>query len=406
MSGFGASSKIKLANSPSVDAFARLRTSYPESIFESSLQYNENPLVWDTYTEGNGSTLHIGDESALEMIVGANAGDLVIRQSFQYHRYQPGKSQMILATGNMGDPKNNVRKRIGYFDGYDGLFFQQDGYINSVVLRDRNGGIVDTVIPQSQWNLDKLDGTGASKIVLDLSSAQIFAIDFEWLGVGRIRFGFNLGGDLIYCHEILNANIIDTTYMSTANLPIRYEIENVNNTTSQTVMKQLCSTVVSEGGFDNDKGFDFSISTGISGATISTRASVLTIRPKNIINGQKNRSNIIPLSFEIYTESNPVFYEVVYKGAVTSANWTNVNNNSLTEYSTTVNTVTGGVVISSGFVPTASGNKGSLSAGIINQKISLNSNILGTAADQLSIVCTSFSNSATVRASINFKERY
>lgn len=406
MSGFGISGKITSANSSSVDAFSRWRTSDPEAIFESQLQYDDQPLVWETAIEGAGATLHVAEESALELTVGTAMGDSVVRQTFQYCRYQPGKSQTVLMTGAIGAPKDNVRQRLGYFDGYDGLYFQQDGYTLSVVLRDRNGGITNTVIPQSEWNIDKLNGNGASQITVDISMSQIFCIDFQWLGVGRVRFGFMFGGDIVYCHEINNSNMRDTTYMSTANLPVRYEIENTDNTTSATTIKQICSTVVSEGGVEEDKGFDHAASTGITGASISTRESVLSIRPKDIFGGVKNRGAIIPLDFELFVETQAIFFEIVYKGAVSSASWSSVGTNSIAEFSTTNDTVTGGEVIASGFVAAAAGKRSSLAAGALSFKPSLNSDILGDAQDELSIVCTALTGTAVVRASIVFKERF
>lgn len=406
MSGFGSGSRISAADGPSIDAFSRWRISSPETIFESQMQYDDQPLVWETKTEGAGSTLNIDDESALEMTVGTTSGDSVIRQTFQYFRYQPGKSQMILITGNMGEAKDNVLKRIGYFDGYDGLFFEQDGYTLNVVVRDRNGGIIDTAFEQSQWNLDKLDGSGPSGIVIDTSKSQIFIIDFQWLGVGRVRFGFDLDGEITYCHQVLNANIRETTYMSSANLPIRYEIVNTDDTTSSTTMKQICSAVISEGGLDNDKGIDRSASTGITGANISSRESVLSIRPKDIFNGIKNRGNIIPLDFELYVESQAVFFEIVYRGTVSGASWSSVGSNSITEFSTTNSTVSGGEVLASGFVPAASGKRSALASGALTVKVSLNSDIDGDAQDELSIVCTALTGTAVVYASIVFKERF
>jgi hypothetical protein len=54
----------------------------------------------------------------------------------------------------------------------------------------------ETVVPQTNWNIDKLDGTGISGITLDISKAQILWMDIEWLGLGTVRIGFVINGNL------------------------------------------------------------------------------------------------------------------------------------------------------------------------------------------------------------------
>jgi hypothetical protein len=409
MTGFGSLSGIEAKDSGSVDAFARWRTSEPVTIFESQLQYDEQPILWETSLTGGASTSFLTDESSLELTCGTADGDSVIRQTYQYYRYQPGKAQHIICTGVFGDAKANVEKRIGYFDGYNGVFFEQTGVDVNVVLRSFTSGMaLDTVVSQADWNVDKLDGTGKSGITLDSTKAQIFIIDLQWLGAGRVRFGVVIGGKINYCHYIQNSNLIDSVYMTTANLPVRYEISNVGAVASSTSMKQICSTVTSEGGLEIDKGIDRSVNNGTTGQSISTRASVLSVRPKDLFGGVKNRGNIIPLDISIFTQTESVFYEIIYRGAVTGASWSGVDSNSITEVSTTSNTVTGGIVVASGYALAGGppGQSTGFAAGDISFRYSLGSDILGDAQDELSVVCTSLSATATVYASISFKERF
>ena len=82
----------------------------------------------------------------------------------------------------------------------------------------------DLRIPQSQWNLDKCDGTGPSGYNLDLSKMQMFYIDYSWYGAGFVRWGFRgATGDVIYCHKLPNNNLNTEAYMRSGNLPARYE---------------------------------------------------------------------------------------------------------------------------------------------------------------------------------------
>ena len=93
----------------------------------------------------------------------------------------------------------------------------------------------DTKIPQSQWNIDKCDGTGPSGYNIDLAKMQMFYIDYSWYGAGFIRWGFRgPTGDVIYCHKLINNNVNTEAYMRSGNLPARYESESLPPTTKIT----------------------------------------------------------------------------------------------------------------------------------------------------------------------------
>jgi hypothetical protein len=85
----------------------------------------------------------------------------------------------------------------------------------------------DFRFPQSQWNIDKCDGTGASGFNVDLTKIQMFYIDYSWYGAGAIRFGFkNNRGEIIYAHRITNNNLLLNTeaWMRSGNMCARYEV--------------------------------------------------------------------------------------------------------------------------------------------------------------------------------------
>ena len=168
--------------------------------------------------------------------------------------YQPGKGLLVLATFVMADAKTNLRQRVGYFGTQNGVYFQLNNTTKSFILRSYVGGSVDDTsrkVDQSAWNGDKLDGTGASGLTLDLTKPQILWMDFEWLGVGNVRCGFIINGLYIVCHTYQTANVYGTSvYMTTATLPVRYEITNTGTTASSSSLKQICSSVVSEAGFE------------------------------------------------------------------------------------------------------------------------------------------------------------
>lgn len=87
---------------------------------------------------------------------------------------------------------------------------------------------INTRYPQSSWNIDKMDGTGASGFNLDLTKMQMFYIDYTWYGAGAIRFGFkNNRGEVIYAHRIPNNNVNTEAYIRSGNLPARYETNTI-----------------------------------------------------------------------------------------------------------------------------------------------------------------------------------
>jgi hypothetical protein len=90
---------------------------------------------------------------------------------------------------------------------------------------------VDTVIPQSQFNIDRLDGTGPSGYNIDLTKMQMFYIDYSWYGAGFIRWGVRAtDGNVIYCHKLINNNQNYLAYMRSGNLPGRYETNTFSKT--------------------------------------------------------------------------------------------------------------------------------------------------------------------------------
>jgi hypothetical protein len=269
--GEGAPVSVSYDDSPSLDAFGRLRTSEPETLFDSKSLYSEaTSTYWSEELNGTGATALDLANSCINMDVSAN-GDYAIRQTRQRFNYQPGKSQLWFFTGIM-TPTASTVQRIGCFHGgiaspfnvLDGLCFEANGETMRVV--NYKGGSVLQAADQDSWNLDTMDGNGASGITVDWTKAQIFMIDYEWLGVGRVRLGLNIDGKTYYVHEFLNANSVTNVYMRSPNQPIRYEIRSTGGTAT---LKEICASVQSEGGF-NPAGLQAQVGMGNSTITIGT----------------------------------------------------------------------------------------------------------------------------------------
>jgi len=317
----GATIKI---NDEQQDAFGRIRVSEPHTIFDAKFTYGTEEGLYFTSISGSGSATFLPDESAWLLSVGTAAGDKVVRETYRSFLYLPGKSHSITQTGVLGAPKANVRQQIGYFDDSDGVYFEQEiDSICIVLSASVTGSVQKSRIIQANWNRDKLDGSGPSGITIDPSKAQIFVIDFQWLGVGRVRYGFNIAGKNVYCHEINNANNVETTYMRTAQLPLRYVIENTGITASATSMRQICSTVVSEGGY-NLSGPSFSFYSGDTPISlpVSTNTIVASFRMRPVVGGHSNRSVAQFLAMDIIPSADrPLHYSFIINPTLTGDNF-------------------------------------------------------------------------------------
>jgi hypothetical protein len=352
----------------SLDAFGRLRIAQPYTLFDSQNRYGKDPQFDETLTTGGTST-YVATESSVDLAVTTSSGSKVVRQTSRVFPYQPGKSLEVLATFVMNEGKDNLRQRVGYFNTDNGVFFQVDGTTKSFVLRTNTSGTPsDTrTVNQANWNGDKLDGTGPSGLTLDITKAQILYMDFEWLGVGSVRCGFVINGEFIVCHTFNNANDIDKVYMTTAILPVRYEIENTDTTDSASTMTQICSSVISEGGYDQKSALSWARRTTVLTGVTTSFVPIVSIRLKSTNLG----AVVIPSIFNAIPIGSTLDYEVVLiKNPTLSGtpSWNSVNTN--VEMDETANGLTGGDVVYSTYV--SGSNQGSgLAAGDIDYNFAL-----------------------------------
>lgn len=395
------------------DAFGRKRVSDPINVFDNTFQYGLNELVWFREENGTGSITHLPNESTVQLEVDTASGDLRALQSKKYLRYEPGKSQLIMQSFVFGAGEGNCIKKVGYFDSENGIYFQQKDNTYSIVKRSYTSGTVEEeVVDQVDWD-DPMDGTGASEVDFDGTKAQLLVIDFEWLSVGRVRIGFVNEGKIYYVHEFKHANIINSAYMTTANLPIRYEIQNDGTTTNANTMKAICVSVVSEGGQEYANTYPFSVSNGITQISVSARRPILSIRPKGTFNSITNRIELLFKQAEVVAQSNDAFVEIIYNGTLTTADtettptWDDVNiDNSSVEYNVDADEIADGIVIDTFTAPAGSGQARSLSQKDIESKLPLVIDIDGNNPIPLSIVVTPYSASSDVSGTLSWDEVY
>ena len=334
-----------------VDAFGRLRVGLPQTLLDSKMLYDKLPQLYDEVVSGSATSTFVPGDSLVAMQTAAS-GDYAIRQTYSRFNYQPGKS-MLAALTFVAEPQTNVIKRIGLFQGAsaapytptDGLYLEITSTGATFNITKTAGTSGTTTVPQSAWNIDPLNGAGSS----GLSIGQIFALDYEWLGLGRVRFGFYLEGKLYYAHEVTNLNILSVPYLTSPNQPVRYEIRQTG--AGSGTLKQICASVANEGS-PEEIGLATTASTS---ATITTQSNTMT--PILAIRGRPSTANLALLlkDFSVYNTTNNVDTRfVLYRNPTISGGSLSFiqadNNNMDYALGSTTLSVSGGYELASGFV--------------------------------------------------------
>ena len=395
--------------STSTDAFGRLRTSDSFTLFDSTLRFGDDPREWSYSNTAGTSVTNVVHQSSISMNIGTGSGDLVVRQTKKYFNYQPGKSLLFLNTGVMDTPKTNLRQRIGNFNSNNGIYFEANNTTQYIVLRSRAVGntVVNNVVPQSQWNVDTLDGSNnasnPSGIELDPSKVQIHWADVEWLGAGSVRAGYVINGQFILCHAFHHANISNSSYMTTASLPIRYEIENTGVTASSSRLLHICNSVISEGGYTPTVQTR-AVGTALDGLAMTQNA----YKPLISIRLKQNREGaiVVPSEFEVYgLQNTPFSYQVIQNPTITGGSWVSLGEDSHVEYNVTAtaNTVGGDVLLQGMFIGGTAAQPVHIDLKGLNHSYQLRIDLNGT-EEILCIAAKSTTNNDDALASIVWSE--
>lgn len=330
------------------DAFGRLRISQPFTIFDSQHRYQENDK-WSTVTGVSGTTTYRANESVVDLNVTTRSGDYIYRETKRVFPYQPGKSFLNMTSFVFASGKANLRQRVGLFSAQNGIFFEQDGTQNYLVLRSYvSGAVNETKVAQSNWNVDAFNGSGPTGRVLDTTKANILWMDIEWLGVGDVRVGFVVDGHMEVAHVFHNDNQNASSYMTTAILPLRQEIQNLGTTASSSTAKQICATVASEGGYE---GFSrrYNISLGTTEKTLTATGVIYPVISLRLPSSRLD-AVIVPSNLNaIVTSNQNVQYRVLLNPTLSGASWT-AHYNGNAEYDLTASGLTGGTDIIGGYI--------------------------------------------------------
>lgn len=349
-----------------VDAFGRARISNPITLFDSFHRYQDNGRLSTANTAGTTVT-HDANSSSIICSIGTANGQYVYRESSRVFAYQPGKSLQILQTYVMAPAQTGLRQRYGYFGTQNGIFIEQDDHNLYFVIRNSSTSTIqENRVAQADWNIDMLDGSNSpgwaetlpsanrnpSGLTLDMSKAQIMFMDIEWLGLGTVRCGFVINGRFIHCHSFHHSNLITSPYMGTACLPVRCEIENTAETGNTSNLRIVCSTVISEGGYElrgRPKTIGQSANAGYDLAVADTWYPVAAIRLKS----ERQDGIVVPKDIHIGASSasgSVIKYKIVVGANVSGGLWISAGDDSSVQYNINASSYTGGTDFISGFV--------------------------------------------------------
>lgn len=346
-----------------IDAFGRGRVSMPYTLGDYKHLYGLDPNFIDYKVNGGDVAFQV-NQACARLSTTSNPSSRIVHQTKFYHHYMPGKSQVILSSFNFYAATANVTKRTGYFDDNNGIFLEQagNGTLTWVVRSYVTGAPTERRTAQSQWSEDKCDGTGPSGFNIDITKTQLIWMDFQWLGVGRVRCGFVHDGQYVLAHEFNNSNNLATVYLSNPNLPVRCEMLNTGETTGA-YFDQICSTVISEGGYV-EAGQDWAVTNTPRLLTSGSTLPIMAIRLKNTFRTYQNRMIVRMGNLNMFSDGENIKWRLIKlpdSSQLTETTWTSVDDDSGVEYNVDATAFTDGDEIDNGWV--GASTQGSQKAG-------------------------------------------
>lgn len=318
--------------SPVFGSFGSLLVGTQSIIRGYHFPYDTMDEYFWTQTSGTASQTLEANSGCNLLTTGTVDGDMVSRTTHYYHPYRPGVGHITEFSVRIGDSgKANVVRRWGYYDDNDGAFWELDGTTLNAVLRSSVSGVVtERRVAQAAFNESSLTGADEDDFNMDITAGNIFQIDFQWLGAGRVRFSvLDQYGQKKGAHTFLNVGdpAISFPYMRTASLPVRYEQFNNGAAASSSEMRVNCISVVHSDPHP-PKGKFFTNYTGLKTITLGSEVPVLVYRPALTYKGHTNRTISLPINFTYINTTNTGGGHVVFRvygapdaSGLTGATW-------------------------------------------------------------------------------------
>lgn len=404
---------VKFAEGPALDAFGRLRVSVPNTKFAGQQTYDSQPLLWDHPVSGTGDASYSTNRSSTILSTGGTAaGARAMRQSKVYERYTPGQSFQVKMSAVFlysGTHAGASQTGVWYGDDDNGIGCIHTASGFSLVRRTKTSGTVqEEIVPQTSWKFDKMNGTGVSKKNLDATKSQIFVIDVQWLGVGRVRCGFQIDGIFHFVHEFLHANVIQGVYTQSMNLPVRYEVINKDATGANVAMEAICCSVEGEGssGSAEDAGYTFCATNDYNLISVPSTGYVpiLSIRLSDLFNSKPYHGHVQLDHIGSIVQTNAVHAKILFNPTLTGASWASNGSHTGVDKDVAASGYTGGIELGCDYWAAGSTNVRAANDTSIRNILLLGKTYAGV-SDIITVVGRALSGTATVGVSLNYIEQ-
>lgn len=388
----------------SEDSFGRIKTAPPKLLFDSSFQYSLQDKVF-IRDEQNGATIaHDPTRASVVLTCSNTVGSRARFRSRNYFPYSPAFTNTVIGSFCFHSSTENVIKRIGMYDEKNGFIIQVSGNDFQLAIRSSiSGTSTDTIVNQSNWNIDKMDGSGdhatnPSGILLDVTRQQIFFFEYQWLGSGRVIFSFVIDGFRYNVHEFNHANILTSLYSQTGTLPIQAEI--IGNGVSDYFEFTCCS--LASNGATAQHGHLHSASNYTTPKPMPTTGTVYpVISIRKSVNYTDIPVQILDMN-AFSTTQDDFLVQIIHKGTLTGANWVSIPN-SFCEQDISATSITGGDVVAQFYM------KGNLQA---SEKLELISkfwdlflgNDFNGNSEVMTMTAIPLTNNASMYGIISYKE--
>ena len=395
---------LSIRDGANLDAFSRLRASSPGFVFDAQFTYNLLPFRVEMVTSGTGATIaHDPTNRCAKLDFAATPnGGTAYAQTYEFFRYQPGRSQLIFAGFNFRAKVASVTKFVGYSDGINGVefFVVGTGSLSFRILSATTAG--NQVVAQASWNLDKLDGTGASGHNLDISKNQLLVIDMQ--AAGRIRVGFNIDGVIVYAHEFRAANRSANPFLQYSSLPLRGGM--TTTATATATMDLLHAAVMSEGGSAEPYGLPRTAkATVVVGNGVATHA--ISLRPTTTFEGLVNRNTLALHSLDVLVTGNAPVEVTVAVGQALTGTTTFVAPAASAFEINTAGTLSGtpALGVETSYVPATNSAKGAVQRNLL-QRIPITLNAAGAQRlnGTLTVILKGIGGASAAEVALNWLE--
>jgi hypothetical protein len=315
---------------PTLNSFGSLLTGEIRTVGVYEFSADDQADLFTSVYRTGGSGSYMAEYSTYAISTTNSSGSYASRTTNKYHFYWPGRGLGLVATMACGDTgvTGNIR-RWGLFDAETGVFFALSGSVPCVGFRNTvNGVVTDTLYSQSEWILDKLDGTGVSLQTLNINKITPYVIDYQWLGAGRIRFGIvDKTGQKVWCHVVENSGQRDFPYMSKGSAPFRVESENYTANGGTPTLRITCAAVQHEGPLDYTF-WRWSYSHGAKTIT-GSQHPLISVRAKTQYYGKHNQTNVYPDSYTCAVSGGKVKLELCWPITLAGDTWALDNGTTL-----------------------------------------------------------------------------